>query len=179
MSVNLSRRQFDQTELVPQVATTVQQLDLPGRYLQVESTESMIMRDVDAARDLVMELKSLGIQLAIDDFGTGYSSLSYLHRFPTDTLKIDRSFVSSMENSAEDNDIVETIISLGKKLIMKLVAEGIDSPEQLQLLKIAGCHYGQGYFFSRPLAAADATRFLKQNQRTSEFLKDTSVGADY
>ncbi|MEM9118947.1 MAG: EAL domain-containing protein [Cyanobacteria bacterium P01_F01_bin.56] len=179
MNVNLSRRQFDQTDLVPQIATILQQLDLPGRYLQLEITESMIMRDVEAAHNLMMELKSLGIQLAIDDFGTGYSSLSYLHRFPTDTLKIDRSFVSSMENSVEDNDIVETIISLGKKLSMKLVAEGIDSPEQLQLLKIAGCHYGQGYFFSRPLAAADATRFLKQNQRTSKFLKDTSVGADY
>jgi len=134
MNVNLSRRQFDQLDLVPQIKAILQQLNLPGHYLQLEITESMIMRDVEAAHNLMMELKALGIQLAIDDFGTGYSSLSYLHRFPTDTLKIDRSFVSSMENSTEDHDIVETIISLGQKLSMKLVAEGIDSPKQLKLV---------------------------------------------
>ncbi|NEQ47632.1 MAG: EAL domain-containing protein [Leptolyngbya sp. SIOISBB] len=179
MNVNLSRRQFDQTDLVPQIASILQQLDLPGRYLQLEITESMIMRDVEAAHNLMMELKSLGIQLAIDDFGTGYSSLSYLHRFPTDTLKIDRSFVSSMENSVEDHDIVETIISLGQKLSMKLVAEGIDSEEQLRLLKVAGCHYGQGYLFSRPLAAADATLLLKQNRCTPLSFQGSSISAHH
>jgi len=166
MNVNLSRRQFDQTDLAAQIETILTQLDLPGRYLQLEITESMIMRDVEAAHNLMLKLKALGMELAIDDFGTGYSSLSYLHRFPTDTLKIDRSFVSSMENSAEDHDIVETIISLGQKLSMKLVAEGIDSPEQLDLLKAAGCHYGQGYFFAKPLSADDATLFLKQSLRS-------------
>jgi len=166
MNVNLSRRQFDQTDLAAQIETILTQLDLPGRYLQLEITESMIMRDVEAAHNLMLQLKALGMELAIDDFGTGYSSLSYLHRFPTDTLKIDRSFVSSMENSAEDHDIVETIISLGQKLSMKLVAEGIDSPEQLDLLKAAGCHYGQGYFFAKPLSADDATLFLKQSLRS-------------
>ncbi|MEM6520465.1 MAG: EAL domain-containing protein [Cyanobacteria bacterium P01_C01_bin.70] len=163
MNVNLSRRQFDQTDLVSQIESVLSQLALPGKHLQLEITESMIMRDVEAAHALMLRLKALGIQLAIDDFGTGYSSLSYLHRFPTDTLKIDRSFVSSMENSSEDHDIVETIISLGQKLSMKLVAEGIDSAEQLRLLKIAGCHYGQGYFFSKPLAAEDATVFLQKS----------------
>ena len=126
----------------------------------------------------MLELKALGMQLAIDDFGTGYSSLSYLHRFPTDTLKIDRSFVSSMENSAEDHDIVETIISLGQKLSMKLVAEGIDSPEQLKLLKIAGCHYGQGYLFSRPLSVEQATQFLEQSLGSTVSFESTSVGVD-
>lgn len=167
MNVNLSRRQFDQTDLVPQIQAILAQLNLPGNYLQLEITESMIMRDVEAAHNLMLQLKSLGMQLAIDDFGTGYSSLSYLHRFPTDTLKIDRSFVSSMENSAEDHDIVETIISLGQKLSMKLVAEGIDSLEQLQLLKAAGCQYGQGYYFSRPLSAEDATLYLQQSLCTT------------
>jgi diguanylate cyclase (GGDEF)-like protein len=178
MNVNLSRRQFDQLDLVPQIKTILQQLDLPGHYLQLEITESMIMRDVEAAHNLMMELKALGMQLAIDDFGTGYSSLSYLHRFPTDTLKIDRSFVSSMENSAEDHDIVETIISLGQKLSMKLVAEGIDSPEQLKLLKIAGCHYGQGYFFSRPLSAEQATHFLEQSLSATAPFESASMGVE-
>lgn len=164
MNVNLSRRQFDQSDLAEQIEAILSQLELPGQYLQLEITESMIMRDVEAAHALMLQLKSLGMQLAIDDFGTGYSSLSYLHRFPTDTLKIDRSFVSSMENSAEDHDIVETIISLGQKLSMKLVAEGIDSPEQLYLLKAAGCHYGQGYFFSKPLPADEATEYLRRSQ---------------
>lgn len=164
MNVNLSRRQFDQTDLVSQVEGILSQIDLPGRHLQLEITESMIMRNVEAAHNLMLQLKDLGIQLAIDDFGTGYSSLSYLHRFPTDTLKIDRSFVSSMENSVEDHDIVETIISLGQKLSMKLVAEGIDSYEQLKLLTTAGCDYGQGYFFSKPISAEEATAFLTQNQ---------------
>lgn len=164
MNVNLSRRQFDQTDLAARIESILEQFALPGRYLQLEITESMIMRDVEAAHNLMLQLKSLGMQLAIDDFGTGYSSLSYLHRFPTDTLKIDRSFVSSMENSPEDHDIVETIISLGQKLSMKLVAEGIDSPEQLHLLKTAGCHYGQGYFFSKPLPADEATIYLRRSQ---------------
>ena len=167
MNVNLSRRQFDQTDLVMQIESILSQLKLPGKHLQLEITESMIMRDVEAAHELMLRLKSLGIQLAIDDFGTGYSSLSYLHRFPTDTLKIDRSFVSSMENSDEDHDIVGTIISLGQKLSMKLVAEGIDSVEQLRLLKSAGCHYGQGYFFAKPLSAEDATVFVQKNLRSS------------
>lgn len=164
MSVNLSRRQFDRTDLVQQIEAILSQLELPGKLLQLEITESMIMRDVEAAHNLMLQLKALGIQLAIDDFGTGYSSLSYLHRFPTDTLKIDRSFVSSMENSSEDRDIVQTIISLGHKLNMNLVAEGISSPEQISLLKEARCHFGQGYYFSKPIPAAEATQLLEKMQ---------------
>ncbi|MDB9524875.1 EAL domain-containing protein [Oscillatoria sp. CS-180] len=161
MSINLSRRQFDQPDLVPQIEAVLSQLGISGRMLQLEITESMIMRDFQAAHDLMLKLKALGIELAIDDFGTGYSSLSYLHRFPTDTLKIDRSFVSSMENSAEDREIVQIIISLGQKLNMHLVAEGISSPEQLALLKEANCHYGQGYYFSKPMPVDQATAYLK------------------
>lgn len=162
MNVNLSRRQFDQSDLVSQVEAALTSLNLPGQFLQLEITESMIMRDVEAAHKLMLSLKDLGIKLAIDDFGTGYSSLSYLHRFPTDTLKIDRSFVSSMENSTEDRDIVQTIISLGQKLNMNLVAEGISSSEQLTLLKEANCHYGQGYYFSRPVPADEATAYIEK-----------------
>ena len=160
MNINLSRRQFDQVDLIAKIEDILTQLELPGDTIQLEITESMIMRDVEASHRLMLKLKGLGIQLAIDDFGTGYSSLSYLHRFPTDTLKIDRSFVNGMENSTEDRDIVQTIISLGQKLNMTLVAEGIASPIQLALLQEAGCHYGQGYYFSKPMPADVATQFL-------------------
>lgn len=162
MNINLSRRQFDQSDLVPKIKDILVDLGMPGQCLQLEITESMIMRDVQASHRLMSELKALGIQLAIDDFGTGYSSLSYLHRFPTDTLKIDRSFVSGMEKSSEDQNIVETIISLGQKLGMQLVAEGIDSADQVHLLRSAGCHFGQGYYFSRPLPVEEATQFLEK-----------------
>jgi diguanylate cyclase (GGDEF)-like protein len=163
MNVNLSRRQLDQADLVQQIQNVLTELNMPGEMLQLEITESMIMRDVEAAHSLMLKLKALGIQLAIDDFGTGYSSLSYLHRFPTDTLKIDRSFVNCMENSIEDREIVQTIISLGHKLKMNLVAEGISTLAQLILLKDAQCHYGQGYYFARPMPEHEATEFLEQH----------------
>ncbi|NER82230.1 MAG: EAL domain-containing protein [Leptolyngbya sp. SIO1D8] len=162
MSINLSRRQFDQPDLYQKIDDLLTQLELPGEYIQLEITESMIMRDVEASHEFMLKLKALGIQLAIDDFGTGYSSLSYLHRFPTDTLKIDQSFVSSMENSSEDREIVQTIISLGQKLNMDLVAEGISSSQQLALLKAANCQFGQGYHFAKPLPAKDATALLEK-----------------
>ncbi|MEM9003539.1 MAG: EAL domain-containing protein [Cyanobacteria bacterium P01_F01_bin.86] len=161
MSINLSRRQFDQSDLWYKIGSILSQSDLPGASIQFEITESMIMRDVEAAHALMMRLKELGIQLAIDDFGTGYSSLSYLHRFPTDTLKIDRSFVSRMENSSEDREIVHTIIELGHKLDMNLVAEGVSSSKQLALLKEANCQFGQGYYFSKPLPADEADILLE------------------
>ncbi len=162
MSINLSRRQFDQPDLCQKIDNILMQSDLAGGCIQLEITESMIMRDVEAAHALMIRLKALGIQLAIDDFGTGYSSLSYLHRFPTDTLKIDRSFVSRMEDSSEDREIVQTIIDLGRKLDMNLVAEGISSNQQLILLKASGCQLGQGYYFSKPLPAEDVTVFLEK-----------------
>ena len=162
MSINLSRRQFDQSDLCHKVDTILTQSGLAGECIQLEITESMIMRDFETAHALMMRLKELGIQLAIDDFGTGYSSLSYLHRFPTDTLKIDRSFVSRMENSSEDREIVQTIIDLGHKLNMNLVAEGISSNQQLTLLKRANCQFGQGYYFSKPLPAKEVTALLEE-----------------
>ncbi|MEL6381339.1 MAG: bifunctional diguanylate cyclase/phosphodiesterase, partial [Cyanobacteria bacterium J06626_18] len=162
MSINLSRRQFDQPDLCQKISEILTQSDLAGGCIQLEITESMIMRDVEAAYALMIRLKALGIQLAIDDFGTGYSSLSYLHRFPTDTLKIDRSFVSRMEDSSEDREIVQTIIDLGRKLDMNLVAEGISSSQQLTLLKAAGCHLGQGYYFSKPMPAEEITALLEK-----------------
>ncbi|MFH7245195.1 MAG: putative bifunctional diguanylate cyclase/phosphodiesterase [Spirulina sp.] len=160
MSINLSRRQFHQPNLVDQFAQCLEDLGLDGRSIQLEITESMIMRNVEGARHLMQQLKALGLQLAIDDFGTGYSSLSYLHRFPTDTLKIDQSFVGRMEKSQDDREIVHTIIALGCKLGMGLVAEGIEEENQVDMLLAMGCERGQGYLFAKPLNVQDATAFI-------------------
>lgn len=160
MSINLSRRQFHQVDLVDQFAQCLRDLDLDGRQIQLEITESMIMRNVEGARQLMQQLKELGLQLAIDDFGTGYSSLSYLHRFPTDTLKIDQSFVGRMDKSQDDREIVHTIIALGRKLGMGLVAEGIEKPSQAEMLLEMGCLRGQGYLFAKPLNVQEATALL-------------------
>jgi diguanylate cyclase (GGDEF)-like protein len=162
MSINLSRRQFVQADLVEQIAASLQQSGVPGQQVQLEITESMIMRDVESSRELMLRLKALGLRLAIDDFGTGYSSLSYLHRFPTDTLKIDRSFVGRMGHSQEDREIVHTIITLGQKLNLTLVAEGIETVEQMALLRQMGCQFGQGFLFSRPVAGENAIALLTQ-----------------
>lgn len=112
----------------------------------------------------MQQLKELGLQLAIDDFGTGYSSLSYLHRFPTDTLKIDQSFVGRMDKSQDDREIVHTIIALGRKLGMGLVAEGIEKPSQAEMLLEMGCLRGQGYLFAKPLNVQEATALLATPQ---------------
>jgi EAL domain-containing protein (putative c-di-GMP-specific phosphodiesterase class I) len=171
MSINLSRRQFQQADLVSQFAHHLQELRMDGRKIQLEITESMIMRNVEDSRQLMHQLKALGLQLAIDDFGTGYSSLSYLHRFPTDTLKIDQSFVGRMDENWDDREIVHTIVALGRKLGMTLIAEGIESQAQVDMLLAMGCLYGQGYLFSKPLSAADATLLLGSEITTTKTLK--------
>ncbi|MGA7936786.1 MAG: EAL domain-containing protein, partial [Kovacikia sp.] len=145
MSVNLSSSQFGQPNLVNLLGQALKQAELGGDAIKVEITESMVMGNVEAAIDLMLQLKSLGLKLSVDDFGTGYSSLSYLHRFPLDTLKVDRSFVSRMDESDEDSAIVQTIITLGQKLGMDIVAEGIEKERQAQMLKEFNCEYGQGY----------------------------------
>ncbi|MGB3135919.1 MAG: EAL domain-containing protein, partial [Nodosilinea sp.] len=160
MSINLSRRQLHQADLVDQFGDTLEELALGGDRVQLEVTESMIMRDVDGAVALMHRLKQLGLKLAIDDFGTGYSSLSYLHRFPTDTLKIDQSFVGRMDQSDDDREIVHTIVTLGQKLGMDLVAEGIETENQLKQLRTMGCRRGQGYLFAQPMGCDEATALL-------------------
>ena len=163
MSINISRRQFLQPDLIEQFAATLDTLQVCGQHIQLEITESMIMGDIDKAENLMGRMKELGLQLAIDDFGTGYSSLSYLHRFPTDTLKIDQSFVGQMDASRDDQEIVQTIVTLGHKLGMNLVAEGIETEVQVKLLQELGCEFGQGYLFARPLSSDAAADLLSQN----------------
>lgn len=119
----------------------------------MEITESTVMKDPSGAVEMLQQIKSLGVRLAIDDFGTGYSSLSYLHRFPLDTLKIDRSFISSMDDDGDGMEIARTILPMAKNLRLDLVAEGVETLEQFEQLKKFHCAFGQGYYFSRPLSA--------------------------
>ena len=163
ISVNLSSKQFAQVDLVEQIEQTLEQTGLDGHSLKLEITESIAMTDVETTISLLMRLKALNLQISIDDFGTGYSSLSYLHRFPTDTIKVDRSFVSRMGDESEDAHIVQTIIMLGHNLGMNIVAEGVETPDQLARLRSLKCEYGQGYYFSRPIPHDAAERLLKSD----------------
>ncbi|GIX45917.1 MAG: two-component system response regulator [Candidatus Tectimicrobiota bacterium] len=160
MSVNLSALQFRRTDLVDLIGDTLQEFGLAPQSVKLEITESMIMDDATAATSSLERLHARGIQLCIDDFGTGFSSLSYLHRFPFKTLKVDKSFVSCLGTSNESAEIVRTIVTLAHHLGMEVIAEGIETAEQLAYLKSLGCEYGQGYYFARPLTAEAATALL-------------------
>ncbi len=160
VSVNLSGKQFMQPDLVEQTAQILRKANLDPRSVKLEITESVIMENTESVTAMLMQLRALNIQLGIDDFGTGYSSLSYLHRFPIDTLKIDRSFVSRMGVERENAAIVRTIVSLAHNLGMNVIAEGVETKEQLAQLRALGCEYAQGDFFSKPLDGEAATALI-------------------
>lgn len=152
VSVNLSLRQFYQTDLVEKVELILTETKLDPKYLELEITETIAMQP-DIAIRVLNELKSIGVLIAMDDFGTGYSSLNYLRRFPIDHLKIDKAFVQDIQRDEEDRSIIATIIALGHNLNMPVIAEGVETEEQANLLKNYKCDMFQGYLFSRPLPA--------------------------
>jgi len=160
MAVNISARQFAEADLVSQIGEILTATGLAPENLRLELTESVTMRDEERTTRILSELRKLGVRLCIDDFGTGYSSLSYLRRFALDILKIDRSFVTDMLNNSESQEIVRTILNLGRNLRMQVVAEGVETGEQMNLLKSLGCEFAQGYLFSRPLDSAGVARTL-------------------
>jgi EAL domain-containing protein (putative c-di-GMP-specific phosphodiesterase class I) len=163
MSVNLSPKQFVEDNLVQDIKALLLELDLPARALKLELTESTVMGNPQATIEMLEQMKEIGISLAIDDFGTGYSSLSYLHRFPLDTLKIDRSFISGIVGAKDDSEsaeIARTILPMASNLHLEVVAEGIETSEQFAMLKALRCKYGQGFYFSKPLPAAEAASLL-------------------
>ncbi|ELR99856.1 EAL domain-containing response regulator [Gloeocapsa sp. PCC 73106] len=153
MSVNLSVRQFASSTLLTDIDQIIAETGINPACLKLEITESVIMQNAEAAIQLTEKLRSRQIQICIDDFGTGYSSLGYLHRFPIDILKIDRSFVSQIEPGNRHYQVVQTIITLSNQLGLTVVAEGIETQEQLQYLQELGSEFGQGYLFSRPIPA--------------------------
>lgn len=160
MSVNLSVRQFTQPDLIEQIDQVLAETQLYPQSLKLEITESAIMNNTQSAKAILQQLRDRKIQLCIDDFGTGYSSLSYLHCFPVDILKIDRSFVRPLDESPKHLGLIPAIMKIAETMKMSVVAEGIETTQQLSQLKNLNCDFGQGYLFSRPLDRKEATRLL-------------------
>ena len=154
LSVNISPRQFRQATFVDRVKTTLHN----PRRLMIEVTEGSVIDDIEDSVWKLQTLQDLGIDIAIDDFGTGYSSLSYLKTLPLNQLKIDRSFVRDIPDDSNDAVIVKTIIVMARHLGLNVIAEGVETQEQLQFLQSRGCHCYQGYYFSRPLCSEDFNR---------------------
>ncbi len=177
MSVNLSSRQFSQSNLIEQIEQILKETGLQPRSLKLEITESVVMENAGVASSMLTRLRELGVQLSIDDFGTGYSSLSYLHRFPVNTLKIDRSFISRLGAGDENTEIVRTILTLANNLGMDVVAEGVETQKQLMLLKEMHCAYGQGYYFAKPVAHDDARQILQAEARKDDLCSTNSTPA--
>jgi diguanylate cyclase (GGDEF)-like protein len=170
IAVNLSGKHFAHPALVSQINAVLEESGIDPQSLKLELTESAVMENAEMAILMLKQIKETGVQVSIDDFGTGYSSLSYLHRFPIDLLKVDRSFVSAMEENTENGEIVRTVIALAKALNLKVVAEGIESIHQFHQLRVLGCEYGQGYLFSKPQRAVDAERLLEDRDRWKNIL---------
>ncbi|HEY9847307.1 MAG TPA: bifunctional diguanylate cyclase/phosphodiesterase, partial [Candidatus Caenarcaniphilales bacterium] len=168
ISVNLSSKQFSQPDLVTQVTAILQATSLEAGSLKLEITESCLMETNELVSTMITQLQDLNIQLSMDDFGTGYSSLSYLHRFPIQTLKIDRSFVSRLELGGEHVEIVRAIITLAHNLGIEVTAEGVETVEQLKQLRQLGCEYGQGYLFSEPVDSSAAEALLAAQPQWQE-----------
>jgi diguanylate cyclase (GGDEF)-like protein len=170
MSVNLSGKQVAEPELVGQIQQILDETNVDAKFLKLEITESAVMENAEMAAGLLNRLKALGVQLSIDDFGTGYSSLSYLHRFPVNTLKIDRSFVGRIGEASENIEIVRTVISLAENMGMEVVAEGVETLSQLTQLRKLKCQFGQGYLFSRPADAESVTEWISTKPHWQESL---------
>jgi len=167
LSVNFSARQFQQATFMADVANILKETNLDPRWLELELTESSIMKDPEAAIEKLHELKLMGIKVAIDDFGTGYSSLNYLKRFPIDTLKIDKTFVSDVCKDPHDTAIVRAIINLGHALDLTVIAEGVETKEQLQYLSALECDVVQGFLFSKALYAKAFEELLIEQRRVT------------
>ncbi len=163
VSVNLSAHQLLDSQLLPQIDRILEITDVPGERVKLEMTESVLIENADFATQVIAQLQERHFQLCMDDFGTGYSSLSYLHRYPFNTLKIDRSFVRTLKTGRESSSIVQAIVALAHNLGMTTIAEGVETEMQQQILHHLGCEYGQGYLFAPPLNAEEATRFLERS----------------
>jgi diguanylate cyclase len=162
MAVNVSPVQFRQAGFVDAVAGALAASGLDANFLELEVTEGTVMHEAEVTLATLTALHRMGVVLSVDDFGTGYSSLAYLKRFPVNKLKIDRSFVRDLEVDADDRAIASTIVSMGRNLRLTVLAEGVETVEQLRLLRNMDCDMAQGYYFSRPLAAAEITELLRK-----------------
>lgn len=169
VSVNLSARQFQDPNLVAMIEEVLEETQLDPQWLELEITETTVMQNIEFTRLMLEDLSQMGVHLSIDDFGTGHSSLSYLKRFPLHSLKIDRSFVKDLKPNSPDAAIAAAVVALGQGLNLKVVAEGVETQEQLDVLQSLQCAEMQGYFFSRPLPLAEITNLLEDNARIHDY----------
>ena len=163
VAVNVSASQFKRQNLAETVTGILEETGISPLFLELELTESAIMQNIDSSVEILNSLKAMGIQISIDDFGTGYSSLSYLRRFPIDYIKIDRSFIVNFTSNSDDRAIVTAIIAMARSLGLKIIAEGVETEEQLAILSELGCHEMQGYLYSKPLPPSLLFKFLRVN----------------
>ncbi len=167
ISVNVSAQQFEDPLLIDKIRSALANTDLSPEFLELELTESCLMSDPAQAGALLREIRDVGVRIAIDDFGTGYSSLTYLNEFPLNVLKIDKSFVQSVESNDRGGPISNMIIGLGQNLGLEVIAEGVETPGQLAYMEEHGCDIAQGYLYAHPESPEDLTPWLMSNQRTS------------
>jgi EAL domain-containing protein (putative c-di-GMP-specific phosphodiesterase class I) len=167
VAVNLCASQFHEPQLVTELATILKTTGVPPASLELEITESMVMRDPDRAVQIMESLRRMGVRISIDDFGTGHSSLGYLKRFPVDRLKVDRSFVRDLPHNGDDVAITRAVIAMAHSLRMTVVAEGVEHQEQFDLLRAEGCDEFQGYYCARPMEEADMLDFVASRQPPS------------
>ena len=162
MAVNISGHQFKNENFLSEISDFLEKCGMPTKWLEFEITETILMDDLEKTQETLVELHKMGISISIDDFGTGYSSLSYLKKFPIDTLKIDRSFIKELPDQADDAAITAAILAMAHNLNRKVVAEGVETLEQLDFLKALNCDEVQGYYFSKPLDCEDFRKFLEK-----------------
>src|SRR5688572_21072718 len=170
VAVNISGVQFRQKDLLETIACALETSGLEPQSLEIEITESVVMQNASEAIVTLEKLSRMGVHVSIDDFGTGYSSLSYLKRFPIDTLKIDRSFIRDISSDMDDAAIVRATIGLAHNLRLRVIAEGVETADQLHFLRSLGCDEYQGYFKSQPLTAEDFERAIRADRREAETL---------
>jgi EAL domain-containing protein (putative c-di-GMP-specific phosphodiesterase class I) len=169
VAINISSVELRAPGFASGVRAILRATGLEPRYLELELTETFLMQDSRSTAEVLKELKEIGVLLALDDFGTGYSSLSYLKRFPIDAVKIDQSFVRDLTTDPDDAGIVTAVIAMGRSLHMRVVAEGVETREQLAILQEHGCPQGQGYYFSRPVPAVQFRQLLEFGVRSTAF----------
>lgn len=189
MSVNVSPKQFASGDIMDVVLSALEESKINPSNLKLEITESAVIDNIEATTSILRKLRLLGVKISMDDFGTGYSSLNYIHQLPITTLKVDRSFVIKMGSEQDTAAIVNTIIMMAKSLGLETVAEGIDTKKQITSLRDFGCHYGQGYYFSKPLTVTEAYKYLlkpftkshsrtKTNKQYSELVNQLDIDSD-
>jgi diguanylate cyclase len=161
VAVNVSSLEFRSEGFLENLRAVLKETGLDPRYLELELTETVLMQHAESTGSVLGALKSIGVRLAVDDFGTGYSSLSYLKRFPIDSLKIDQSFVHDITSDEDDASIVRAVLTMAKSLRQRVVAEGVETEEQMKFLRTHGCDDAQGNYFSKPVVAEHFAKLLK------------------